>query len=106
MQSNTNTTATTDTIESPARFPLGRTVITRGALDALIDAGQSALEFFRRHQSGDWGDVCKEDKQENEYSLAHDFRILSAYRTKAGVKLWVITEADRSATTILLPSEY
>ncbi len=106
MQSDITTTATTETTESTARFPLGRTVITRGALDALIEAGQSALEFFRRHQSGDWGEVCEEDKQENEFSLKNGFRILSTYRTRAGEKIWIITEHDRSATTILLPSEY
>jgi hypothetical protein len=106
MQVNITTTETAETTESAARFPLGRTVITRGALDALIEAGQSALEFFRRHQSGDWGEVCDEDKRENEFSLSHGFRILSAYCTKAGEKIWIITEADRSVTTILLLSEY
>jgi hypothetical protein len=106
MQSNTISTTTVDATENAERFPLGRTVITRGALDALIEARQSALEFFRRHQSGDWGEVCEEDRRENDFSVAHGFRILSAYCTKAGVKLWVITEADRSATTVLLPSEY
>jgi hypothetical protein len=106
MQANTNTAEIANTTESAARFPLGQTVITRGALDALADAGQSALEFLRRHQSGDWGDLCGEDKRENEFSVKNGFRILSAYRTKADVKLYAITEADRSATTILLPSEY
>jgi hypothetical protein len=106
MQANTTTTDTANTTVSTARFPLGQTVITRGALDALNEARQSALEFFLRHQSGDWGEVCDEDKRENEFSLAHGFRLLSAYRTKAGAKLWALTEADRSATTILLPSEY
>jgi hypothetical protein len=89
-----------------ALFPLGRTVATPGALAALCDAGQSPLEFLRRHQSGDWGELCDEDKRENELSLKHDFRILSAYRTARDVRLWIITEADRSATTILLPEEY
>lgn len=88
------------------RFSLGRTFITPGALAALEESGQSPIEFLSRHQAGDWGEVCQEDKQENEFSLVHSFRLLSAYRTKTGTKLWVITEADRSATTILLPSEY
>jgi hypothetical protein len=89
-----------------ALFSLGQTVATPGALAALCDAGQSPLEFLRRHQSGDWGELCDEDKRENELSLKHDFRILSAYRTARDVRLWVITEANRSVTTILLPEEY
>ena len=89
-----------------ALFSLGQTLATPGALRALEQAGQSPLEFLRRHQTGDWGELCDEDKRENEFSLKHGFRILSAYRTTADVRLWVITEADRSATTILLPEEY
>jgi hypothetical protein len=73
---------------------------------ALCDAGQSPLELLRRHQSGDWGELCEADKRENELSVEHGFRILSAYRTARDVRLWVITEADRSVTTILLPEEY
>lgn len=87
-------------------FSLGRTVATRGALDALTEAGQSPLGFLRRHVTGDWGEVCADDAAENDLSLREGFRILSAYRTTAGVRLWVITEADRSVTTILLPEEY
>ena len=87
-------------------FPLGQTVATPGALQALEDSGQSPLEFLRRHQSGDWGEVDREDAAENELSLCEGFRLLSAYSTNKGVKIWVITEADRSATTILLPEEY
>jgi hypothetical protein len=92
-------------IRSP-RFPLGTLVATPGAVRALADAGQDPMEFIARHQAGDWGEVNDEDKQENEFSVTHGFRILSAYRTAGDVKIWVITEADRSATTILLPSEY
>ena len=90
----------------PARFTLGQTVATPGALAALTEAGHSACEFLRRHLSGDWGDVDAEDQQSNEDALLHGERLLSAYRTRKGVKLWVITEADRSVTTILLPSNY
>ena len=89
-----------------ARFPLGRMVATPGALEALAEAGQSAIEFIQRHQSGDWGCLSNEDKRENEFSVDKSLRIFSAYLTARGVKLWVITEADRSATTVLLPSEY
>lgn len=89
-----------------ARFLLGRTVATPGALDALEGAGQSASEFLTRHQSGDWGDLSEEDRQENEFSVDKELRIFSAYHTRLGEKIWIITEADRSTTTILLPSEY
>ena len=87
-------------------FCLGQLVATPGALQALTEARQAPTEFLARHQAGDWGDVCAEDKKENELSLRQGFRILSSYRTSLGTKLWVITEADRSATTILLPDEY
>ena len=90
----------------PARFALGRTVATPGSLAALTETGQSPSEFIRRHVSGDWGDVDAEDQQSNEDALLHGERLLSAYRTVKGVKLWVITEADRSSTCILLPDEY
>lgn len=88
------------------KFRLGQTVATPGALEALKDAGQSPLEFLVRHARGDWGDCSAEDKTENELSLKEGFRIFSVYHTNKGVKLWVITEADRSSTCILLPSEY
>ena len=89
-----------------ARFLLGRLVATPGALQALEDASQHPAEFLARHQAGDWGDLEEADKQENELSVLNNLRILSAYTLTTGVKIWVITEADRSATTILLPSEY
>ena len=79
---------------------------TPGALKALMAAGQTPLELLQRHIAGDWGDLRREDKAENELSLKEGFRILSAYKLKTGVKVWVITEADRSATTLLLPEEY
>jgi hypothetical protein len=88
------------------RFTLGQLVATPGALQAFAEAGQNPMEFITPHQVGDWGEVPEEDKQENEFSLQHGFRLLSAYQTATGVGIWVITEADRSATTILLPSEY
>ena len=90
----------------PAKFPLGQLVATPGALDALERTGQSPLEFLSRHASGDWGEVCEADKKENDFSVRNGFRLLSAYRLRDGTKIWIITEADRSATTILLPEEY
>ncbi len=91
---------------SKAKFLLGQLVATPGALQALETAGQIPLEFLSRHQHGDWGDLGEEDKKENEFSVLNNFRVLSAYILKTGVKIWIITEADRSATTILLPEEY
>jgi len=64
------------------------------------------MEFLQRHAAGDWGEVDAHDKTKNEYSLQHGFRLLSAYRLADGTKIWIITEADRSATTLLLPEEY
>jgi hypothetical protein len=95
-----------DTNRLLSKFPLGRVVATPGALKALEDAHQNPFEFLERHQAGDWGELCEEDKKENEFSVLHGFRILSAYRTRNNVKLWVITEADRSSTCLLLPCEY
>jgi len=97
-------------------FPLGRIVATPGALQALEAAGQQPAQFLDRHVSGDWGELDEEDKRENEFSVRNGLRILSAYplerlfsragTTSGGDKLWIITEADRSATTLLLPEEY
>ncbi len=86
------------------RFALGRTVITRGALDAI--AGEDVHAAIARHANGDWGDVCPEDKQTNDDALKVGARLLSAYHTDSGQKFWIVTEADRSATTVLLPEEY
>lgn len=90
----------------PAKFLLGLITATNGALKALEEANQEATEFLSRHQHGDWGEVDEEDKKENEFSVLNNPRILSAYTLNMGVKIWIITEADRSVTTILLPQEY
>ena len=92
-------------LESP-RFPLGNVVATPGALSALATAGHSPQEFLDRHASGDWGELSEEDRRENEFSIAEGLRILSAYRLQDETKIWIITEADRSSTCILLPEEY
>jgi hypothetical protein len=88
------------------KFPLGQVVSTPGALDALARAGEEPWAFISRHVGGDWGELDEEDRRENELSVKEGFRILSAYHLKDGTKIWIITEADRSATTILLPEEY
>jgi hypothetical protein len=87
-------------------FPLGRLVATPGALAALERSGEQPGPFLRRHVMGDWGDVESGDAKLNDEAVGEGTRILSAYRTKAGDRLWIITEADRTATTLLLPEEY
>lgn len=87
-------------------FPLGQTVATPGALEAFARTGETPLPFLARHANGDWGVVDEHDKAENDLSVEHGFRILSAYRLADSTKIWIITEADRSSTTILLPEEY
>lgn len=98
--------ATLRLADTGAMFPLGRTVMTRGAQAALEQSGQDAITFLRRHQAGDWGDVDAGDAAENWFSLGNSLRLFSIYHTAAGQKLYVITEADRSASTLLLPHEY
>jgi hypothetical protein len=88
------------------KFPLGQIVATPGALEAFREAGEEPETYLQRHVSGDWGTVCEEDKQENERSLVNGWRILSSYTLSNGTKIWIISEADRSSTCILLPSEY
>lgn len=87
-------------------FPPGQIVATPGALQMLERAKKTPFEFLSRHLRGDWGDLGLEDKTENELSLKHGYRLMSSYRIDGGETLWVITEADRSATTMLLPSDY
>jgi hypothetical protein len=86
-------------------FPLGRLLITPGAQEALRSCETSPMDLLYRHQSGDWGDICPEDRGENERALKQAARIVSVYHLYETI-VWVITEADRSATTILLPEEY
>jgi hypothetical protein len=85
-------------------FPLGNVYQTPGVLEAIPT--EDVFQALARHQTGDWGELGAQDKQENEFSLGFPSRILSAYRAQTGEKFWIITEADRSATTVLLPSEY
>jgi hypothetical protein len=85
-------------------FEVGKLVATPGVLAALTP--EEPLTLLCRHVSGDWGDVPLEDAAENEFSLQRCFRIVSSYRTTGGTRVWIITEADRSSTCILLPEEY
>ena len=85
------------------RFPLGKIYATPGALALEVDL----TKYLRRHHCGDWGEaLCAEDKETNEHSLKNGTRLLSCYRTPSGERLYIITEHDRSITTIMLPSEY
>jgi hypothetical protein len=87
------------------KFELGQIVATPGALAFLEGIPVNPLDLITRHVCGDWGDLCQEDKDANDFAVVIGLRILSAYSPPEG-KLWVITEADRSVTTILLPEEY
>ncbi len=87
-------------------FDLGVVVATPGALEALTASKRTPAEFLNRHVKGDWGDLDKADRQANDQALRRGGRLLSAYGLADGTKLWILTESDRSATTLLLPSEY
>ena len=88
------------------KFTFGRLLTTVGALEAFQRTGDNLTQYLRRHLSGDWGDLDEHDRLENERSLLNGFRLLSAYHLSDGSKIWLITEADRSCTTFLLPDEY
>ncbi len=89
----------------PARLPLGRVVATPGALETILGTGGDPSTYLARHAAGDWGELCAFDRRKDERSLRHGYRVLSSYAVGEG-RVWVITEADRSVTTILLPEEY
>jgi len=89
---------------SGAKFSLGQVVITPAALHTVPH--EDVVRALRRHLTGDWGELDEHDRAENELSLKQGFRLLSAYTAGNGTKFWIITEADRSATTVLLPSDY
>jgi len=93
-------------LHRPGTFELGQLVMTPGADLAMRAARQVPPEFLLRHKHGDWGDLPPEDLEENARALRDGSRLFSAYRTRAEEKLWVITEWDRSVTTLLLPEEY
>ncbi len=86
------------------KFPLGQLVATPGAIDAIPPS--EMLRALRRHAVGDWGELGAEDRASNDRALADGTRLFSAYRAESGTKFWIITEADRSLTTVLLPDEY
>ncbi|MTW34876.1 hypothetical protein GM655_18910 [Pseudoduganella danionis] len=87
-------------------FPLGLLVATPGALEVLKEYGIIPMRLIARHSRGDWGDVGRDDAKSNDRAVHSGARLLSCYRLANRVKIWVITEADRSSTTVLLPSDY
>lgn len=87
-------------------FDLGKTVVTPAAIEALQQSGVSAASLLRRHQCGDWGDLDNENKDRNNAALRGGSRLFSSYRITEAIKIWLITEADRSVTTLLLPEDY
>jgi hypothetical protein len=88
-----------------APLPLGRVVATPGALNLLGKSGTHPFDYLARHATGDWGELCTFDRRQNEIALRDGYRVLSSYEVPHG-RIWIITEADRSVTTILLPEEY
>ena len=98
--------------QNKPKFKLGKVVLTQGAVDALTKANQTPNPFLKKHMFGDWGEICEEDAQANEEAVAHEgnmdkqMRVMSVYKTNKNETIWVITEYDRSVTTLLLPSEY
>lgn len=87
-----------------AKFRLGRIVATPHALEVIPN--EDILRAIIRHQSGDWGELTAEDAEANDHAVIHGTRVLSSYRSAKGVTFWLITEADRSVTTVLLPEDY
>jgi hypothetical protein len=92
------------TAVSAAKFPLGHIVATPNALNHLTQ--DDIRSGIIRHQAGDWGDLDADDRKENDLALEKGFRLLSAYQASNGTKFWIITEADKSSTTVLLPEDY
>ncbi|HZB08250.1 MAG TPA: hypothetical protein VE525_03945 [Rubrobacter sp.] len=88
-----------------APLPLGKVVATPGALKLLGKSGGHPFDLLVRHATGDWGDLCAFDRHQNQIALRDGYRVLSSYEVPAG-RVWIITEANRSVTTILLPEEY
>ena len=88
-----------------APLPLGRVVATPGALNLLSEMGKDPFGYITRHATGDWGELCAFDRRQNETALRDGYRVLSSYPI-GEERIWIITEADRAVTTILLPEEY
>ena len=103
---NNSSPAAHDKASGMPLFHLGQVLATPGALEILETHELTALPFVLRHVSGDWGDICAEDRQANADALQYGYRLMSVYELSKAERLWIITEADRSSTTLLLPEEY
>ncbi|QOQ80593.1 MULTISPECIES: hypothetical protein [Comamonas] len=103
---NDSSPAAHDKAAGTPLFALGQLLATPGALELLQTHKLTALPFVLRHVSGDWGDICAEDRQANADALQYGYRLMSVYELSKAERLWIITEADRSSTTLLLPEEY
>lgn len=103
---NDSSPAAHDKAAGTPLFTLGQVLATPGALELLETHQLTALPFLLRHVSGDWGDICAEDRQSNAEALQYGYRVMSVYMLSKAERLWIITEADRSSTTLLLPEEY
>ena len=101
-----NTTHSMNSTPSGCLFAVGNVVATPGALDLLDRSATNAVELLQRHQHGDWGNVPPDDAEENLRAIQYGGRLLSSYTLNGNEKLWIITEADRSVTTLVLPQEY
>lgn len=93
-------------MKAPPLFDIGQTVATPAALQAMQEHQVSAFDLLLRHVSGDYGDVCEEDRNSNKRAVIEGTRILSSYKIAPELTIWIITEADRSVTTLLLPEDY
>ncbi|KVG12479.1 hypothetical protein [Burkholderia thailandensis] len=94
------------TVHAGPRFKLGRIFATPAALEAIANARVSIIDLLIRHMRGDWGDLSESDRQQNELSVKAGLRLLSCYVLPGHQTVWVVTEWDRTATTILLPGDY
>lgn len=103
---NDSSPASHDKAAGTPLFALGQVLATPGALELLETNQLTALPFVLRHVSGDWGDICAEDRQSNAEALQYGYRLMSVYVISKAERLWIIAEADRSSTTLLLPEEY
>jgi hypothetical protein len=88
------------------KFALGRLFATPGAIMAAGNADDNLITYLNRHADGDWGELSQDDRLANAQALKNGSRLLSAYHLDDGTKIWIVTEADRNATTVLLPDEY
>jgi hypothetical protein len=93
-------------ISSPSRFSAGRVVMTRGVNELVRRGELNPVPYLMRHLDGDWGDLCDDDRRANDAALKSGDRLFSSYQVTPTLKLWIITEWDRSVTTLLLPEEY